>query len=292
MQIKHLQNKSIDYILWDKCISESINQLTYAFSWYLDIVSPNWEALVSENYEYIMPIPIKRKLRVPYIVQPSLAQQLGIFSKTNIDEKITTDFIKQLPSLSYELNLNYQNFHSDGISIPNYILELNRNYNEISSYYSKNTQRNLEKSINSNLLVKSDIALQDFLSFYKEVNKDFIFPQQNLINQLLEKGISQGAMTLYGIYKDEVLIAAFCALYSSNRITYILPASNKEGKSCSAMFQLIDTVIKNNAEKEIIFDFEGSRNEGIARFFKGFGAINQPYYIIKRLRPAFLIGKI
>jgi len=58
------------------------------------------------------------------------------------------------------------------------------------------------------------------------------------------------------------------------------------------MFQLIDTVIKNNAEKEIIFDFEGSRNEGIARFFKGFGAINQQFFIIKRLRPAFLIGKI
>jgi len=293
MQISHLRNQSIDYLLWDKRISESSNQLTYAYSWYLDVVSPNWEALVSENYEYIMPLPIKRKFRISYIVQPSLAQQLGIFSKQDINEKIITKFINKLPAYSYELNLNHQNIYSDGISVNNYILRLNISYKLISSQYSKNTQRNLDKSLKYNLSIKKDIELQNFISFYKEVNKNYIFPQQDLIEQLIEKGISQNAMTLYGVYNNKKnLIAAFCSIYSSNRITYTFPVSNSEGKSTSAMFFMIDEIIKNNEEKDLVLDFEGSRNEGIARFFKGFGAINQPYYIIKQLRPAFLIGKM
>jgi hypothetical protein len=57
------------------------------------------------------------------------------------------------------------------------------------------------------------------------------------------------------------------------------------------MFLLIDELIRQNAEKKIILDFEGSQIEGIARFYKGFGAENQPYFMVKRFRPSYLIGK-
>ena len=96
MQIKHLQHKDIDYARWDECITQSHNQLTYAHSWYLDIVSPNWEALVTENYEYIMPLPVKRKYGIPYLVQPIFVQQLGVFSKHDIPKHIIELFIKQI----------------------------------------------------------------------------------------------------------------------------------------------------------------------------------------------------
>ena len=87
MRILHLRNKSIDYCRWDNCITKSHNHLTYAYSWYLDIVSPNWEALVSEDYAYIMPLPVKSRYGIPYLVQPVLTQQLGIYSKKKINER-------------------------------------------------------------------------------------------------------------------------------------------------------------------------------------------------------------
>ena len=58
------------------------------------------------------------------------------------------------------------------------------------------------------------------------------------------------------------------------------------------MFMIINELIKENAGKDILLDFEGSQIEGIARFYKGFGAINQPYYVLKKFRPGFLVGKI
>ena len=61
MEIKYLSHNNIDLKKWDICIQNAYNSLIYAESWYLDIVSPNWEALVYNDYEYVMPLPLKRK---------------------------------------------------------------------------------------------------------------------------------------------------------------------------------------------------------------------------------------
>lgn len=292
MQIKHLRHKTIDYARWDKCISESYNQLTYAYTWYLDIVSPNWEALVSDNYEYIMPLPIKRRYGISYLVQPILTQQLGIFSKQPIDDTLVQLFIKKLPHLSYELNLNEHNYHSKAVTLPNYILNLQSSYEQIASQYSKNTKRNIDKANKSGLKVTSGLSINDFLSFYNSVHKNYKQAKQSIVKELVENGIKKMEMTLHGVFSDENnLIAGFCLMHSRNRITCLLPISNAEGKASAAMFLLIDKIIREEAGKSNVLDFEGSRMEGIARFYKGFGAKNHPYYMLKRFRPAFLIRK-
>jgi lipid II:glycine glycyltransferase (peptidoglycan interpeptide bridge formation enzyme) len=292
MQVIHLQNKDIDYARWDKFISESHNQLTYAYSWYLDIVSPKWEALVSEDYEYIMPLPVKRRYGLPYLVQPVLTQQLGIFSKHTINEKVVRQFIKELPSFSYEINLNEHNFHSDAVAFPNYILDLNKPYEQIASHYSKNTKRNIDKAQKLNLNVRADLNPNDFLSLYNSIDKNYVSAEIFVLKELLEKGQVENALRLYGVYSDDDnIIAALCVMNSANRITYLMPISSQEGKNSSAMFLLVDNIIQHKANKNIVLDFEGSRIEGIARFYKGFGAKDKPYYILKQFRPSFLIRK-
>ncbi len=293
MLVKHVQHKDIDYDRWDKCISQASNQLTYAYSWYLDIVSPNWEALIYNDYEYIMPLPLKRRYGVPYLVQPILTQQLGIFSKQVIKQDIIKQFIKKLPTSSYELNLNEYNFHPSAIVSTNYILELKESYQQIASRYSKNTQRNIDKAIKLNLTVQNGLSLNDFLSFYYSVEKSYKSAEQSIVEKLIDRGINENGMSLYGVFSaEDEIIAGLCLMHSKNRITYLLPISNIQGKTSSAMFFLIDNLIREEAGNNIIFDFEGSRIEGIARFYRGFGAKNQPYYILKRFRPEFLIRKL
>ena len=293
MQIKHLQHKDIDYSRWDECITQSHNQLTYAHSWYLDIVSPNWEALVMDNYEYIMPLPIKRKYGIPYLVQPIFVQQLGIFSKHKIEKSIIDLFIKQIRIFSYELNFNNNNCHADALAYPNYVLDLNKSYTEIAAHYSKNTLRNIEKAVKSNLKIEPELPINDFISFYHTEDKNYQSTHKLIAENLLQKGISENKIKLLGVFSSEhKLIATLCILNSNNRITYLLPVSSSEGKSLSAMFLLIDFIIRKESNTANILDFEGSSIEGSARFYKGFGAINQPYYILKQFRPSFLTGKI
>jgi hypothetical protein len=293
MQILHLRNKTIDYDRWDTCISQSDNHLTYAYSWYLDIVSPDWEALISEDYEYIMPLPVKSRYGIPYLVQPVLTQQLGIFSRKAINETIVEEFIKQIPYFSYELNLNENNFNPKALIFPNFILNLNQPYDELKSGYSKNTRRNVDKAARLKLSIHNGLSVETFLLFYFSVEKHFLSPKQPVLEKLILKGIDKEALSLMGVFSpDNILIAGLCMLETANRITYLLPVSSPEGKDSSAMFLLIDELIRNKAGNEKILDFEGSRIEGVARLYRGFGAKYHPYYILKKFRPSFLIGKL
>lgn len=293
MQIHHLQHKHIDFRKWDDTILSSANHLGYAYSWYLDIVSPGWEALVTDDYEFVMPLPVKRKYKIPYLVQPVLTQQLGIFSKSEISDEVIQLFIKNIPYYSYELNMNERNFNTEVTKLPNYVLKLDNPYENIQQKYSKNTVRNIEKARKSDLRIVEKIGVDEFIDLFSQVNPTAIAVIKSAYRPLLTAGTKNKMITISGAYntKNE-LIAGICHFYSGKRIVCLLPVSNAEAKKTSAMFLMIDNLIRTFAGTDKIIDFEGSKIEGIARFYKGFGGENQPYYILKKFRPDFLVGRI
>ncbi|HEU0112812.1 MAG TPA: hypothetical protein VFQ73_18195, partial [Flavisolibacter sp.] len=61
IRIQYYPGKSINKQAWDKCISNASNGLIYACSTYLDTMSDNWDALVLNNYEAVMPLPWRKK---------------------------------------------------------------------------------------------------------------------------------------------------------------------------------------------------------------------------------------
>lgn len=293
MQIQHLQHKHIDFKKWDDTILSSANHLGYAYSWYLDIVSPGWEALVTDDYEFVMPLPVKRKYKIPYLVQPVLTQQLGIFSKEEINDEVIQLFIKNIPYYSYELNMNERNFNTEVTKLPNYVLKLDNPYENIQQKYSKNTVRNIEKALKNNLRVVDEIGIEEFIHLFLQVNPQAAALVKSTYKPILTTGAKNKMITISGAYniKNE-LIAGICHFFAGKRIVCLLPVSNAEAKKTSAMFLLIDSLIRTFATTDKIIDFEGSKIEGIARFYKGFGAIDQPYYLLKKFRPDFLVGKI
>jgi len=274
----------IDFERWDFCISQASNSLIYAKSWYLNIVSPGWEALISEDYAYVMPLAVKRKHGIPYLVQPILTQQLGVFSKKEIKEEILKRFIRKIPYLSYHLNLNEQNEYKKSFALPNYVLDLNNNFEELHSNFSKNTKRNIEKASKLGVGVVCDLTPDMFLEFYYLAEKGYSEPNKIITSKLIKTGFERKELMLYGAYNSKKeLIAALCLLCSGKRLIYLLPVSNEQGKKCAAMFLIVSEIIRNNSRSFSLLDFEGSRLEGIARFYKGFGSENRAYFEIKRM---------
>ena len=109
--INYLKHKEIDFVKYDQCIATSQNSLIYAYSWYLDIVAENWDALVLGDYEIVMPLTHRKKYGIPYIFLAPWVQQLGVFSVTDIKEEIIIDFLKAIPRKfkSVDILLNYKN---------------------------------------------------------------------------------------------------------------------------------------------------------------------------------------
>jgi hypothetical protein len=281
MKIRHLAHTEINRQKWDACILQARNALVYAESLYLDMASPNWEALICGDYEYVMPLPVKKKFGIPFLVQPPLTQQLGIFSLNKIDENIIEHFIQKIPYRSYHLCLNEQNIYNKGIKQPNFILNLNQDYDTISSQYATNTKRNIKKAYSYNIEIKTDVAANDFLEFFHATEKNYSEPKEK-VNRLVKETLERGNLTIYGAYNtDNKIIASLCLLHSPQRLIYWLPVSNQEGKEALAMFRIMDEIIKNNANSNYIFDFAGSSVGSISRFYQGFRAELHSYLMIK-----------
>ncbi len=286
--LRYLRNREIDKKKWDECINSSINGLVYAQSWYLDIVVPQWDALIENDYETLMPLPVKQKYGIPYLIQPKLVQQLGIFSANTISEELVANFLKQIPRkfIWREFNLNSRNPSSHlGISVrDNYELPLKNNYTEIYNGYHENTRRNLKKALQSSIQVREEVEINSFVSAYSlhgKVKEDVVLKQLvRIMNYAMS--VCCGEIVIATGLHGEILAGAFF-LKAVGRIIYLASFNTDEGQKGSAMFPVIDAVIKKNSQQPLILDFEGSMIPGIARFFAGFGAtkVSYPRYLRK-----------
>ena len=288
--IRHLKNKEIDRNAWDACIQGSATPLVYGCSWYLDIVSPGWEALVKGDYEAVFPLTRSWKYGFSYLRQAFFCQQLGIFSREPSGDCFD-DFCEAIPKKFrlIDINLNTENSPpSKDYEIRknlNLELPLNKTYSELRDSYSENTKRNVQKTGSANLQITSFISIDSLIEIFKRntglrVKK---LPEQTwgVLKKIVERSqrIHQGE--LIGVeHPEHGLCAGAFFLASGNRKVFLFSGLSEKGKESGAMFYLIDWFIRENSENPLILDFEGSNDPGLARFYKGFGAEETSYYSV------------
>ena len=122
--IYYLKRNQLDDNKYNSCIKQSKNSRIYAFSWYLDCVADNWDALVLNDYEAVMPLPWRQKYVIKYIYPPAWTQQLGVFSPNENftpvqDVLLTESYFFMFPDLSPDQTYIYKLFITvDGVPSP------------------------------------------------------------------------------------------------------------------------------------------------------------------------------
>ena len=280
--IKYRTYDKIDKRRWDECIAKSFNGSVYAWSWYLDIVHPKWDALVENDYERVMPICGSKKLGISYLFQPFFVQQLGIYSQSLLSKNDVENFIMSIPEkykvIRYRLNeYNKVNTEADYIvSHRNVELDLIYDYQRLYNNYSKNTKRNLAKAESAGLSLNKDISPQKVIELFRNNRgkdvKHWGDREYERLLELIETAVSRESCFLCGaVDVDGELIAGAVFMCSHDRIIFLFSGNDETKKNKHAMTFLIDNVIREFSETQFVFDFEGSDNEGLARFYKGFG---------------------
>ena len=288
--IKYLTHREIDKSRWDKAINSSANGLIYAYSYYLDLMAKNWDALIFNDYEAVMPLPWNKKYTIHYLYQPFLTAQLGIFGN-NIDTILLENFLKAIPDkFRYiDLYLNHQNvFIVKEFELTlrsNYILDLNKPYNELFSNYRENVKRNIKKSLQAGCFSQKGIDPEDIISLALQQMKNR--PEETNENikrfKKLYKLLHKNSMAItYGILNEKKeLVSSAVFFYSHNRAYYILVGNHPNGKTIGASHALIDSFIKDHAGQKLILDFEGSDIRNLAFFYSSFGAFEEKYSALK-----------
>jgi len=288
-QMHYIKHHDIAAEKWEHCIENAGNSRVYANVWHLDRTAVVWDALVWGDYEFVMPLPVRKKWGISYVYQPLFCQQLGIFPKpTKIIAELFYDALwekfrycdahinSQNPSIQTEKGIDF-------LPRQNYLLDLKYNYKSLARSFSANTKRNIAKSGVNNLHYIAGIRLEDYLAFKQANLMDKVSKKDiEKLKSIIAFGQYKGFGKIHGVYSaGNDLCAAVYFCKWKNRVIYMNAASNEEGKKLGAMFFLVDNFIKTNAEKEIILDFEGSMIPGVARFYSGFGSIPETYFQLK-----------
>jgi hypothetical protein len=286
-QILYLTRKQVNDDLWNACIASSSNGLIYSYTYYLDAMADNWDALIFENYKAVMPLPRRKKWNIHYLYQPFLTAQLGVFGN-EVTKELFTSFLTAVPKkLRYwDFSLNHQNLFATK-SFPlyersNFVLSLNQAYESLYKNYRDNIKRNIKKSIEYGCTLKKDVAIDDIIELTKLQANDVSQNEFDNFKTLFQTLKATGYGKTYGILSNKGdLIASAAFIFSHNRAYYILVGNHPNGKTLGASHALIDAFIKDHAAQNLLLDFEGSDIKNLAFFYSSFGATEEKYAAIK-----------
>jgi hypothetical protein len=290
--IRFLEHGQVDNAKWDAAVDAAANGIVYAKSWYLDIVSPGWQALVAGDYETIFPLTARRKFGLHYLHQPFFTQQLGAFSKQPISAAQVDQFLSAIP-VRYrlvEIQLHHTNtIAENGFRVSErltHLLDLDRPYETIQQNYSGNLKKNLARAVHHATAVTTDFKTAALVELFRSTRGKKLRTLKDgdyrTFEKLVEEGTRRSLISKIGVEHEGKLDAGAIFLRSNHEYIFLFSATGKRGKDTGAMSFIIDRFIRTHCPAPEQLDFEGSMDAGLARFYKSFGSKEVVYLQIRK----------
>ena len=289
--IKHLKHEAIDKAWWDRQVNGCLNRSWYAKSDVLDIVSPNWEALVDDVSGAIMPLTWRRKFGIDYLFQPYAIQQLGVFSPRPVELVSSMAFLDSIPQRFRYVDIRL-NDHMGSLGIDGAIPNANQTLRPTSSIealraaYDKGHRRNLKKALPPDTEWTSDVNAAAFTELFERTTAERFGglrpTDRRLLQALITHAIERGDARIIGLRSQGVTIAGACFVTSLGRSVLLKSASTSVGAEHRALFHIVDHWIAENAGTDRVLDFAGSNHPGTRRFNEGFGCSTSLYLNVRR----------
>ena len=279
-----IPSHQINFTKWDKCISQSSNNILYAHSFYLNAICDNWSGLIINDYDAVLPIPWRKKFGITYCYTPAFIQQLGLFGNTKIlNEEITHTIKKHFRFGDMMLNFENKISSTEEInSLTNLIIDLSIGYDSIHANYKKDATLNIKKAEKENLHYSDsneiEYIIQLYQSHYQDRTKHTTAKDYSNFAKLATELSKQQKCFARIAKNNEQIVAAVLLLSDDQRIYNIMNIVTDEGRNKEANYFLMNNIIKEFAGKNLLFDLEGSDLSGVKSFYEKFGATNQPYF--------------
>ena len=296
MSVKRVNRASIDVSKWNALIKQSHNSLPYGYAWYLDAVSENWEALILNDYEAVLPLPFVKKMGFKLYVQPLFCQQLGPFSLDPLSEEEIINILDHLPKKALRLNLSF----STEITIPdkfsflnpkkriNQLIKLHKSIDQIKDDYRRTSKRKLKNHGHKYSGLEEIQDPKEVIGFYKQQLESQVHLKEKGYSTALKLFIKAIEMNSAYCYKfknkeNNEWVSKGLVILDENRVINLFSATKKSAKGANA--KNIDLLLEKFHSSKKVFDFEGSSLSGVNQFFNSFGPQTTFYYSIDKVHP-------
>jgi hypothetical protein len=291
--IVYHKNNEIDREQWDNCIKNTPGAKPYAYSWYLDIMAPGWQALVDDDYDSVFPVPGFRRFGIQYIATPVFLQQLGAFSPDKPVSQAIMEFLDYMPDFFKFIDLCIgQEIDKAGYKVSekiNFELDLSKPYETIFNNFSDHCRRNIETSARKSPELVSDITPDEIIDLFiqnkgKDINGIKASDFQRLRN-LMNFCIINKKGRVIGVRepRKKLIFGIFVVEIKGNK-TILFVVNTPRSRERRIGYFAVNELIKNYSSTRTIIDFAGSSIPSVASFMESFGCMRVPFYRLYRNR--------
>lgn len=295
------------------CETEKEIPIFLTYGWLNTVAPSNWDVVLEESAGEIkafLPYTIQKRFGFTLIELPELTPWGGIWIKypqgqkyvnrLGYEKDVFNSLIKKLPKFDSLIQKftpeisNWLPFYWNGYfqsTAYTYVIKDLENHENIFSQFTDSLRQKIRKAeklidIQSSpkietlytLNLKSYTARKIKLNFDETyLKKIYSYCLENNCGELL-------------IAKDKLgnIHATSLFVWDKKSVYYLRGASDPAFKGSGAMGLLLWHAIKKYSPIVKEFNFEGSMNEEIERFFRGFGATQVPYLVIKKVNSKLL----
>lgn len=303
MELRFIPHKNIDRSAWNDTIGKAINSRVYALAEYLDIITNyQWDALVTQDYSYIMPLPFKKVPAFTLLRQPLFSQQLGIFSAGQVTDEVVAVFLGHISSHYSYLNLHLNSGNPlegyDTIEIKyksNFEIEL-KSYEQIAGNYTAKFLRDLRISDRYQTeyvpIIECSFIIKLYFRQLAEKNVKLPSKVMHRLTKIVSDLSENDMIRCRAIYYQGELCGAVLLIMFNGRLYNLVSIVTEKGKKIMANYTLYDRLFKEFSGSHMIFDFEGSDLPGVKKFYAQMGGINRPYPVIFKNTLPPIIAKL
>ena len=284
--IKRLKYTDIDFAKYEECIENAVQKNIYAQKKILDALCESWELLVAGDYEFVMPVPVKRKFGFHIVLMPLFCQQLGVFSKVKNPKK-EQQFLEYLQK-NYRLfsyAFNHQNtFSPDLVMKKNYVIP-QTDYPALRKKYFKGRKSTVKTA---QYLTFEEVKRVDVLAFIKN-NFKGLDKKSDVTKffEYIEFLETENSLRIFGSFKEKNLTNLAIIIEEDNRFSLLALINDPQFKTDNGASFLIDRILQENIEEKT-FDFMGGNIRGIEVFFKSFGSELEQYPSLEKSKGELL----
>jgi hypothetical protein len=268
-----VERQDIDIKRWDALVFSQSKTTVFSSSFYLDAVAENWCVYVDESYSRGIALPYVIRLGNRNLYNPIFfryVEWLGepLESFEELDKLLKTIF------KSSHLCLRENLFNSKQAV---YVFQ-EVNTIELHSQAKRALKKYQKHRFQIQKISDIDILLNMVVHVLEEKVDAFSSSNVARLKQLLVNLKSENKLIIYGVFLENKLLGGLFLMETKNRVIYLKGGVEAFGKQNGAMYQLMFEAITDALSKNKVFDFGGSRVEGVRKFNLNFGGIDQTYY--------------
>ena len=278
-------------------------------SWWLDAVCKDeWDAVISRKGEQVSgcwPYRINKRIGISFLRNPKLTPYTGplvLFpqdmKESNCDSyeyEVTEELLKSLPEADvwglsllpgfrqagvfkrFSLNIGVQQ---------TFLLNVQKEDTDLFQQMKESIRRNIRAAEKEIIIASEPEAIHELFEFQKQTLSEKSVGQaytEDEMKRLLEACLAHASGEILTARQDGIIQAVIWNVWDASTSYYFMGAKNSKAENYRAMSALLWHCIKKaKARGNKNFDFEGSMDEGVERFFRGFGGRRELYLVLRR----------